>query len=78
MLLANGKTVSKKIDGLSLLSTMLDADLNPGLAAELPAVVHAARLGNVQPLLRLVTCTTAVGHAVDRPELRAVRGDGLP
>jgi pimeloyl-ACP methyl ester carboxylesterase len=53
VLLANGKTVTKRIDGLSLLSTLLDADLNPGLAAELPAVVHAARLGNVQPLLRL-------------------------
>jgi hypothetical protein len=46
--------VTKRVDGLSLLSTVLDADLNPGLAAELPAVVHAARVGNVQPLLRLV------------------------
>ena len=55
VLLANGKTTTKKIDGLSVLSTMLDADLNPGLAAELPATIHAARLGNVQPLLRLVT-----------------------
>jgi pimeloyl-ACP methyl ester carboxylesterase len=54
VLVANGKTVSKRVDGLSLLSTLLDGDLNPGLAAELPAVVHAARLGNTQPLLRLV------------------------
>ena len=54
MLLANGKTTTKKIDGLSVLSTMLDADLNPGLAAELPATMHAARHGNTQPLLRLV------------------------
>src|SRR5205823_6018849 len=35
------------------LATLLDADLNPGLAAELPATMHAARLGNTQPLLRL-------------------------
>jgi pimeloyl-ACP methyl ester carboxylesterase len=54
VLAANGRTVSKRIDGLSLLSTLLDGDLNPGLAAELPAVVHSARLGNMQPLLRLV------------------------
>jgi TAP-like protein len=54
VLTASGKTVTKKIDGLSLLSTLLDADLNPALAAELPAVIHAARLGQFQPLLRLV------------------------
>jgi pimeloyl-ACP methyl ester carboxylesterase len=54
VLVGNGKTVTKRVDGLSLLSTVLDADLNPGLAAELPAVIHAARVGNVQPLLRLV------------------------
>jgi len=54
VLAGNGKTVTKRVDGLSLLSTLLDGDLNPGLAAELPAVVHAARVGNMQPLLRLV------------------------
>ena len=32
---------------------MIDADLNPGLAAELPAVVRAALRGNTQPLARL-------------------------
>ncbi|MEN3341558.1 MAG: hypothetical protein V7644_962 [Actinomycetota bacterium] len=45
------KTV--RVDGLDLLGTVIDADLNPGLAAELPAVVKAARGGNTQPLLRL-------------------------
>jgi pimeloyl-ACP methyl ester carboxylesterase len=40
------------VDGLELLSIVLDADLNPGLAAELPAVIKAARAGNNQPLLR--------------------------
>ena len=48
-----GRSVSKKIDGLDLLSIVLDADLSPGEAAELPAVVDAARHRNVQPLLRL-------------------------
>jgi len=50
-----GKVGSKavKIDGLEMLSVVLDADLNPGLAAELPGTLHAARLGNTQPLLRL-------------------------
>ncbi len=41
-----------KIDGLEVLSVVLDADLNPGLAAELPAVMKAARDGNTQPLVR--------------------------
>jgi len=50
----SGKTVVKKVDGLGFLSAVLDSDLNPGLAAELPATVHAARLGNTQALVRLV------------------------
>ncbi len=54
VLLPNGKTATKRVDGISILSTVLDADLNPALAAELPAVIHAARLGQFQPLLRLV------------------------
>jgi pimeloyl-ACP methyl ester carboxylesterase len=41
-----------RIDGLEVLSVVLDADLNPGLAAELPAVMKAARNGNTQPLVR--------------------------
>jgi pimeloyl-ACP methyl ester carboxylesterase len=50
---ASGAVRSKKVDGLDLLSIILDGDLSPGEAAELPAVMHAARLGNTQPLLRL-------------------------
>jgi pimeloyl-ACP methyl ester carboxylesterase len=52
-----GKVGSKtvKVDGLEMLSVVLDADLNPGLAAELPGTLHAARLGNTQPLLRLAS-----------------------
>jgi pimeloyl-ACP methyl ester carboxylesterase len=50
---ANGQTRTVTIGGVDLLSTILGADLSPGLAAELPAVVKAARGGNTQPLLRL-------------------------
>ncbi|HZO61734.1 MAG TPA: alpha/beta fold hydrolase [Gaiellaceae bacterium] len=53
VLLPNGKTAVKRIDGLSVITTLVDADLNPGIAAEMPAAVHAARGGNIQPLLRL-------------------------
>jgi pimeloyl-ACP methyl ester carboxylesterase len=49
----NGKTARVRVDGIELLGTLLDADINPGLAAEMPATMHAARLGNTQPLLRL-------------------------
>jgi pimeloyl-ACP methyl ester carboxylesterase len=58
-----GGTRTIRVDGLELLSIVLDADLNPGLAAELPAVVKAARLGNTQPLVRL-----AALHAGDAAE----------
>jgi pimeloyl-ACP methyl ester carboxylesterase len=44
-----------RASGLDLLSgAVLDSDLNPGLAAELPAAVHAALAGQPRTLLRLV------------------------
>ena len=61
--LPNGPVVSKTIAGTDLLSLILDADLSPGEAAELPAVLHAARLGNTQALLRL-----AVLHDAENAE----------
>ena len=48
----NGSKRAETLDGADLLSLVVAADLNPGLAAELPAAVHAARRGNPQPLLR--------------------------
>ena len=45
------KTV--RMNGEDLVGTIIDADLSPGLAAELPAAVHAARGGYTRPLLRL-------------------------
>jgi len=66
VLQANGKAKSEKLDGTDVLSMVIDSDLNPALAAALPAAVHAARNGNVMPLLRLkdldqsASLTTAV------------------
>lgn len=53
VLLANGKTKTERVRASDFLGLLLDADLNPGLAAELPAAVHAARNGHMQALLRL-------------------------
>src|SRR5207247_3633138 len=49
----NGKLRALKMNGEELISMIIDADLSPGLAAEAPAAVHAALLGNALPLLRL-------------------------
>jgi len=60
VLTLSGGTTTVHLDGLTFLSIVLDADLSQGLAAELPAVVHAARLGNSQPLLRLARMNQAI------------------
>ena len=49
----NGKTSTVRMRADDLLSVLVDADLNPGLAATLPAVFHEARQGDLQPLLRV-------------------------
>lgn len=54
VLQTNGKKKTDRINGLAVLSLVIGADLSPGLAAALPAAAHAARLGNLQPLLRLL------------------------
>ena len=51
---ANGTWSRQRIDGLSLLGLVVDADLNPGLAAALPAAARAARRGSYQALVRLL------------------------
>jgi pimeloyl-ACP methyl ester carboxylesterase len=48
-----GRTKTVRMNGEDLLSVVIDSDLSPGLAAELPAAVHAARGGYTRPLLRL-------------------------
>jgi pimeloyl-ACP methyl ester carboxylesterase len=55
----NGSLKTVRLGGLDFLSMILDSDLNPGLAAELPAVVHAARLGNSLPMLRIYQLDSA-------------------
>jgi len=49
----NGKLKTMQMNGEELISMTIDADLSPGLAAEVPAAVHAALLGEARPLLRL-------------------------
>jgi pimeloyl-ACP methyl ester carboxylesterase len=49
----NGTRQSVRVSGLDVLVVAVDADLNPGLAAELPAVMRAARQSDYQPLLRM-------------------------
>jgi hypothetical protein len=42
-----------QLDGLALVSLVVDSDLNPGVAAELPAAVSSALAGRSAPLERL-------------------------
>jgi pimeloyl-ACP methyl ester carboxylesterase len=67
VLLANGARKSETLDAVSFLTVIIDADLNPGLASELPAAVHAARYGDMAPLLRLesVDTTESIESAPD-------------
>ena len=53
VVLAGGGTRRRRMTGEDLISLVIDTDLSPGLAAELPAAVHAARAGYNRPLLRL-------------------------
>jgi pimeloyl-ACP methyl ester carboxylesterase len=68
VLLPDGRTKKDTLSGVDLLSLVVDSDLNPGLAAELPAAAHAARLGEYGPVLRLHVLDT-VGSALSAPDL---------
>ena len=48
-----GGRTTAHMNGEDLVGLVIDSDLSPGLAAELPAAVHAARAGYMRPLLRL-------------------------
>ena len=50
----SGKPAKVRVDGPTFLGTVVDSDLSPGVAAELPAAVSAALHGRPAPLLRLV------------------------
>jgi pimeloyl-ACP methyl ester carboxylesterase len=49
----NGSLRALQMNGEDLISLIVSADLSPGLAAEAPAAVRAALVGNPRPLLRL-------------------------
>ena len=50
----NGVKRAVHMNGEDLLTLVVDSDLSPGLAVELPAAVHAALGGQTRPLLRLL------------------------
>jgi pimeloyl-ACP methyl ester carboxylesterase len=56
---SDGGQRSARFDRYALLSLVVDADLSPGIALALPAAVHAARGGDVAPLLRLASLDPA-------------------
>jgi pimeloyl-ACP methyl ester carboxylesterase len=64
---ADGQQRTVRVAGLDLLSMAVEGDLNPGIEAELPAAVHAARLGDLKPLGRLmdVFSTGLNGEAIE-------------
>ncbi len=66
VLQVNGTTRTERIAGEDLLGMIVDADLNPGLAAVMPAVLHEARLGDLRPLLRIFEFDSA--GAAEAPE----------
>jgi pimeloyl-ACP methyl ester carboxylesterase len=53
VIVAGGARHTVKLNGEDLVGLIIDSDLSPGLAAELPAAVHGALAGYVRPLLRL-------------------------
>jgi pimeloyl-ACP methyl ester carboxylesterase len=61
-----GRARPQRMGALRFLGLVVDADINPGLAAVLPAAVHAARGGDPRPLLRVATLSNASsGPVVD-------------
>jgi len=50
------------MNGEDVLRVVIDADLSPGLAAEVPAAVHAALSGNTRPLLRIFDLDIRTGQ----------------
>ena len=58
--------VSDRLTALTLLDLVVATDLNPGVAAELPAAVHAARSGNFAPLQHVLRIAGAGSAAESR------------
>ena len=63
-----GRRIREEMDGVDLLEVVISADIDPGLAAHLPAAVRAARQGRPRPLLRLLAMLKATA-VLDPSEL---------
>jgi pimeloyl-ACP methyl ester carboxylesterase len=61
VLTTNGKTISVRLNSLDFLGMVVEEDLSPGLAAELPAAVRAARDGRPRPILHAFELTMLGG-----------------
>ena len=64
--LANGSLRNERMNGLDMLGLVIDSDLNPGLAALLPAATRAARNGNPAALLRLHYLDTGDSYTAEQ------------
>ena len=53
VLVPGGKSRVETLDGVQYLTLVIEADLNPGIAAALPAATRAALAGDLRPILRL-------------------------
>ena len=60
---ASGQLETVSLDGPTLLSIVVTADLSPGLEAELPSAVGAAALGRPAELLRIASFAEAGGDS---------------
>jgi pimeloyl-ACP methyl ester carboxylesterase len=58
---ADGRKHLRRLNAAWFLGLVFQTDLDPGLAAELPAAVHAALHGDAQPLLRLADLVESSG-----------------
>ena len=78
VLQADGKRQFEQLNASGFLNLLVDSDLNPGFAAELPAAVEAARSGHPAPLLRLQEFEHPPGAArgVDPVYMATVCDDG--
>lgn len=67
-----------KLTALDFLDLVVESDLDPGIAAELPAAVEAERVGDPTPLLRLELFVSPAGESetVDPVHTATVCDDG--
>ena len=74
----NGRPHTVVLTAVGFFGLVLETDIDPGLAAELPAAVEAARNGDPQPLLRLDYLVSHGGVGVSAPLYLATTCDDGP